>query len=263
MNRAGFAVLQIVTLVLVMAFLSGCITTTESVYTSDVSQEDAMNKRLELARRYIGAGDWENAERNLRQAAAIKPGSPAVHEAFALVYQSTGEYELAEENFRRAISLDPGFSRARNNYAAFLFQQQRYKEAKKQLEIVVKNTLYKGRPRAFVNLGLCLVKLDDLEGAKVAFERTLTMDRTNAIAMLEMASIEYELQSYGEAQRYYGSYRTVVRRPSARALWLGVRIAHASGDVDTEASHGLALRNLYPESAEYKSYQEAKKRGEF
>jgi type IV pilus assembly protein PilF len=257
------AVLQAGILVAMMAMLSACITSTESVYTSDISAEDAMNKRLELARRYIGAGDWENAERNLQQAAAVKPNSPQVHEAFALVYQSTGEYELAEENFKRAISIKPDFSRARNNYAVFLYQMERYKEAEKQLEVVVKDTTYKGRPRAFINLGLCRMKLKDYEGAKIPFERALAMERTNSIPMIELASIAYEEQNYAEAQQYYDRYRTVVRRPSAQALWLALRVAHARGDIDGEASHSLALRNMYSNSEEYKTYLEAKKRGDF
>ncbi len=79
----------------------------------------------------------------------IDPNNAEVHEAFALVYQSTGEFELAEESFKTAIRLDRKFSRARNNYAAFLYSQQRYEEAEKQLEYVVQDTLYKARPARF------------------------------------------------------------------------------------------------------------------
>ena len=45
--------------------------------------------------------------------------------------------------------------------------------AAKQLEIVVKDSLYTGRPLAFVNLGLCRVQLFDPEGAEAAFVRCL------------------------------------------------------------------------------------------
>lgn len=248
-------------LLLAAAILSGCVTSTESVFTSEASPKDAAEKRLELARSYIGQGDWENAERNLRQARELDPGSAEVSEAFALVYQSTGEYELAEKSFRKALSTQRDFSRARNNFAAFLYQRQRYQEANDQLEIVVKDTLYSGRPRAFVNLGLCRVQLEDYVGAKAAFERSLTMDRSNALAMLELARVEYELQEYAAARRWYDMHRGFVRRPSAGALWLGIRIAHAQGDADTEASHALALRNLYPKSQEYREYEDAKARG--
>ena len=180
------AVPNIFLIILMPALLAGCITTTEGGFTEKYSPEQALNERVELARQYIGDGNWEAAKRNLKLAYEIDPKNAEVYEAFALVYQSTGEYELAEENFENAIRIDPKFSRARNNYAAFLFSQQRYKKAEKQLEIVVKDTLYSGRPLAFVNLGLCREQLFDPQGAEEAFVRALAMDRTNSIALLEM-----------------------------------------------------------------------------
>ena len=59
--------------------------------------EATLDKRVALARQYIGVGDWENAKRNLELAPAIDPQNAEVFEAFALVYQSAGEYELAEQ----------------------------------------------------------------------------------------------------------------------------------------------------------------------
>ncbi len=224
------------------------------MFTKAASPEEALELRVELARQYIGQGDWENAKRNLKLAFEIDPRNAEVHEAFALVYQSTGEFELAEEHFKTAIKLDKNFSRARNNYAAFLYAQERYGEAEKQLETVTRDSLYPGRPNAFVNLGLCRLRLFDSQGAEEAFMRALTMDRTNAIALLEVAHIRYDADDTASAQRYYDTYRSVVRQQSARGLWLGIRLARARGDRDAEGSYVLALSNLYPDSAEYQAY---------
>lgn len=250
---AAIAILAMATL------LGGCISTEETVFTNAASPEDTLKQRVELARKYIGAGDWENAKRNLKLANDIDPRNAEVHEAFALVYQSTGEFELAEEHFKTAIKLDRNFSRARNNYAAFLYSQERFGEAEEQLEYVTKDTLYRERPNAFVNLGLCRLQLFDPQGAEEAFMRTLTMDRTNAIALLELAQIRFDAGDTASAQQYYNTYRTVVRKQSARGLWLGIRLAQARGDRDAEGSYVLALSNLYPESAEYQAYLRAVK----
>ncbi len=249
------ALLRVVGIAALLAATGGCITTTERVFTEEYSPEKALEQRVSLARQYIGEGNWEAAKRNLKLAYEIDPNNANVYEAFALVYQSTGEYELAEENFKMAIKIDPRFSRARNNFAAFLFTQQRYKEAEKQLEVVVKDTLYSGRPLAFVNLGLCRMQLFDPEGAEEAFVRALAMDRTNPIALLEMAQIRFDAGDYANAGKYYGTYRTVVRQQSARGLWLGVRLARETGDRDAESSYALALSNLYPDSVEYQAYK--------
>jgi type IV pilus assembly protein PilF len=245
-----------------LLLLPGCVTTTERVFSKEPDPQQALKTRVQLARSYIGEQNWEDAKRNLRVAASIDPNSPEVHEAFALVYQSTGEYELAEESFKKAIALKKPFSRARNNYAVFLYSQERYSEAESQLEVVIKDTLYEARPRAFINLGLCRVRLDNLAGAREAFTRALAMDRTNRIALVEMANIEFEEGNWELASRYLENYQMVVRRQSAPALWLGVRVASKLDDEDALASRALALRNLYPESAEYQAYERAVQRGE-
>jgi type IV pilus assembly protein PilF len=247
--------LKWVTVALLLAVTGGCISTTESIFTEEYSPEQALDQRVSLARQYIGDGNWEAAKRNLKLAYEIDPNNAHVYEAFALVYQSTGEYELAEENFKMSIKIDPKFPRARNNYAAFLFSQQRYEEAEEQLEIVVKDSLYSGRPLAFVNLGLCRVQLFDPEGAEEAFVRALAMNRTNSIALLEMAQIRFDAADYYNAKQYYASYRSVVRQQSARGLWLGIRLARETGDRDAESSYVLALGSLYPQSPEYEAYK--------
>lgn len=235
--------------------LTGCITERETVFTEKAYPEKAMQQRVELARRYIGDGNWEDAKRNLQAAVAIDDSNPEVHEAFALVYQSTGEYELAEESFRRAITFDRKFSRARNNFAAFLYAQGRYEDAEEQLEAVVADTLYNARPQAFLNLGLCRLQLGKAQAAEQAFARTIAMQPRSSVALLELAQLRLEAGDSAAASIYYERYRAVVRQQSARGLWLGVRIARATGDVDAESSFALALRNLYPKSAEYAAYR--------
>ena len=257
----SFAAFRLLALFIFLS-LAGCVTEETSVFTSEATKEDELEARVQLARNYIGNQDWDNAKRNLKMAQDINPRSPEVAEAFALVYQSTGEYELAEDHFKRAISLQRDFSRARNNYAAFLYSQQRYEDAEEQLEVVITDTLYEARPRAFINLGLVRVRLGDDNGAREAFTRALTMDRSNSLAMLELANIEYRAGNYPVAERHLQNYRRFRRQQSPAALWLGIRLAHAMDDKDAEASAALALRSLYPESAEYRAYQEAVQNGE-
>ena len=235
--------------------LAACVTETETVFTEPASPEDVMEQRVELTRQYIGQRDWENAKRNLKAAVEIDDRNAEVYEAFALVYQSTGEFELAEDSFKRAISLDRNFSRARNNYAAFLYSQERYREAEAQLALVVKDTLYGARPQAFVNLGLCRLRLFDNRGAEEAFLRALAMQRNNSIALLEVAQLRLEAGDNSNAALYYEQYRQVVRQQSPRGLWFGIRLAEAMGDSDAQSSYAMALTNLYPTSAEYEAYQ--------
>ena len=247
--------LALIALLLAGTILSGCISTTEGGFTEEASPEKALEQRVTLARQYIRDGNWERATLNLQLAKDIDPNSGAVYEAYALLYQQTGENELAEEHFKKSIKLDGECSRCRNNYAAFLFVQERYAEAEKQLGYVVKDTLYPGRPNAYVFLGLCRQKLFDPVGAEEAFRRALTMERTNQIALLELATIRYDAGDQVTALQYYDTYKRVSRQQSARGLWLGVRLARATGNRDAEASYALALSSRFPNSPEYQAYK--------
>lgn len=98
----------------------GCVTEYSGGTQMSSDPEAALDKRVALARHYMGVGDWENAKRNLELAREADPNNAEVFEAFALVYQSTGEFEMAENQFRAALKAEPSLSRARNNFAAFL-----------------------------------------------------------------------------------------------------------------------------------------------
>ena len=237
-----------------LLLVSGCITETTSGTEMEADPQAALERRVELARQYIGRGDWENAKRNLELAANLQPDSPEVHEAFGLVYQSTGENAAAETSFKRALKLDPSFSRARNNYAAFLFAMGRYADAEQEFERVTEDSLYSGRPLAFINLGLCRLRLDKKAEAEEAFSRALRMDRRNPMALLEMGYLRLSDDDVPGAESYYGVYRTVVKRQPPRGLILGIEIARAKGDKNAQSSYELALRNMYPDSAEYQRY---------
>ena len=243
-------------MVFFLALTAGCVTETQGPEPVVVDPQQAISQRVALARQYIGAGDWDNAKRNLELAAAIDDNNPEVLEAFALVFQSTGEFELAEANFTRALDLGGG-SRARNNFAAFLFSQGRYEESASEFQTVTTDTLYSGRPRAFVNLGLALLQLNDIDGARQAFTRSLFMDSRNPTALLELTQISLTEGDVEAASGYYGSYRQSTRVQSARALILGVEIARLSGDADLEASNLLALRNLHAEAPIYRVWKAA------
>ena len=244
--------LGLVTMVGVL-FLSSCITETVGGIDNEGDPQAALERRVELARQYIGRGDWENAKRNLELANNIDSGNASVHEAFGLVYQSTGEYDRAEASFKRALRIDPKLSRERNDYAAFFFFLGRYAEAEQEFAIVAEDSLYSGRPLAYINLGMSRLNLESSVGAEDAFSRALRMDRRNPIALLEMGYLRLAAGDVANAQSYYGVYRTVVPRQSPRGFMLGIDISRASGDKDAESSYELALRNLYPDSQEYQT----------
>ena len=244
---------------LTLLLVSACVTETSGPAPVVVDPATAIQQRVGLARQCIGAGDWDNAKRNLELAAEIDADNPDVYEAFAWVYQSTGEYELAESNFRSALQAKKVASRVRNNFAAFLYSRGRFAEAASQFELVTADSLYSERPKAFVNLGLAQLQLGQRQQAKDSFVRSLAMDGNNEIALLELTQLTLNEGDVVAASGYYSRYRQRVTRAPARALILGVEIARLRGDAESEASHLLALRNLYSDAPIYRAWQAAQR----
>ena len=95
---------------------------------------------------------------------------------------------------------------------------------------MTEDTLYSGRPMAFVNLRLCRPQQEDNAGAEAAFTRALSMDRRNPVALLETGFLPLEAGDTDEAARYHGTHRTVSPQQSPRGLLLGLEIADQTGD---------------------------------
>ena len=258
--RRGFSLLCGGALMVLLGLMGGCVTEHSGGTQMSSDPDAALDKRGALARQYIGVGDWENAKRNLELAQEVDPNNAEVFEAFALVYQSTGEFEMAENQFRAAIKAEPTLPRARNNCGAFLYSEGRFIEAEREFYRVTEDTLCSGRPMAFVNLGLCRLQLEYSPGAKASLTRALWIDRRNPEALLEMGFLRVEAGDTNEAARYHGTYRTVSPQQSPRGLLLGLEIADQTGDRDALSSYELALRNLYPDSAEYRVWMERQSR---
>jgi type IV pilus assembly protein PilF len=242
-------------LTVMLCVLSACVTTERGGSGTKADKQKALEYTVQLARTYIRDGNWDGAKRHLKVAQDMDGQNAEVHEALGLVFQNTGELERADASYQKAIRLDSKLSRVRNNYAAFLYQQGRYSEAVKQLEVVVDDTLYERRSSAYMNLGRCYVRLDDFNKAEAAYKRSYLMDRRNVMITLEMAEVYFALQNFSEAQRYYDGFRQQVRQQPSRALWLGIRLADKFDDADAMSSYVLALKNLYPHSEEYLQYK--------
>ena len=238
----------------VTLLLSGCVTTERGGIGTKVDDDQAVEDSVRLARAYIQRQNWGAAKRHLKIALEIDDSSAVVHEALGLVFQNTGEVEVAEQHYKKSIKLDNRLSRVRNNYAVFLYQQSRFKEAALQLERVVADTLYDKRAASYVNLGRSYLQLNELEKAEDAFTHAHLMDRRNVPLLFELAETYFQLEDFSNAQRFYDAYRSQVKQQPARALWLGIRLADTFNNKDALSSYVLALKNLYPTSNETLEY---------
>ena len=246
---------KIAVMALLFLSLSGCVTTTEnSGFTKNTTPEKALRSHVDAAYDYLRRGDFENARRHLHNAEEINNRDASLHNAMAYSYELSGDVDLADQSYRKAIGLDGSLTSARNNYGVFLFKRERYEEAREQFKKVVEDTLYPRRGGAFNSLGVCELKLEDYDGAKIAFERALDLDRQNRSPLLELASVGVKQNDFEYAHKKYETYK-LVAEPSAKSLLVGAKIANHYKMKHDLASIEIALKNLFPDSVEYQEFK--------
>jgi type IV pilus assembly protein PilF len=240
---------------LIASLLAGCVSTGDvDPMRTDKGRDDARDAYIQLGLGYLQQGVGERAKVPLKKALELDPSSADAHAALALVFQREMEYKLADEHYRKALSQRSGDARLLNNYAGFLFEQERYQEALGLYQQASQDTLYPERSRVFENLGLTALKLNQREQAKTYFERSLRLNSRQPRALLEMAVMLYEEKQYVPARGYYDSYSQLAEQ-NARSLLLGASLATIFEDRDTAASLGLQLKRLYPGTPEYQQYR--------
>lgn len=175
---------------LMLGLQTACVTTTTGGFNVEASDEQAVQDYIQLALAYYEAGDLAGARRHINNALAIDDAYADAYNMLALVSQREGDLDLAEENFRRALRLDRTHSRARNNYAALLFDQQRYEYAYEELQMVANDTAYDGRAIAFENLGRSAERLGRQQDAENAFNRALQLNGNLFVSALELSILK-------------------------------------------------------------------------
>jgi type IV pilus assembly protein PilF len=239
--------------------IQGCQTTGGSEGLGKKDPEKAVKVRTQMAAEHIRTGKLDAAKRSLDQALEIDSRDSMANMMMGVLLQQEGSdvnLKKAEHYFSRAISIDPKNAQARNNYGTYLFQMKRYNDAAQQLKLAGASLGYDQRFRALENLGRTYLMLDDVANAEKTFKQALQVNRDSIISMLELSEILYTQQKPIAARQFYEQYvRTVGQKnQSARALWVGIRVARANDDQLGMQVLVNQLRALFPNSQEYQRY---------
>ena len=250
---------RVLAVLLLSGALSCCVTTTTGGFMADASEERAATDYIQLALAYFDNRDMPGARRHVNNALDIDNGISDAYMVLAMIFQREGDLDLADSNYQRAISLDKDNSSARNNYAAMLFSQERFRESYEQLERVANDTSYEGRSLVFEGLGRSALRLGRQEEAKAAFQRALQLNENLFIAPLELALIYFDQEDYPRARQYYQNYLTAIQflqlPHTPRALLAGIQIEGYFQNKEFVENFSLVLSTLYPTSPEYQTFQ--------
>ncbi|PJE79722.1 Photosystem I assembly protein Ycf3 [invertebrate metagenome] len=238
--------------VLLVILLAGCAGKNRGIQQGE--QYQAVDNYLNLARGYIREGHSEKALKPVNRALEINSRSSESYGVLALAYQLQGEMNLASRAFKKALSYDSEASDIRNNYGAFLFQQGEYDKAYKQFSKAAADVRYDRRSRAFENLGIVALRLNDPLQAIAHLKKSLQLNPELPRAHLALATLFYEEDNYQDSLHYYHAFRRLSRQTPA-SLLLGVRLSRQTYNKDAEINYASQLERLYPYSQELQIYR--------
>ncbi len=243
-----------ISVVLIALLMGGCvIETSSSSLERNKNIDKAVEAYIAAGMLYLKEGNLRVASRKFKKAYELNPDNPEANNALALFYTVENEPEQIEKYYKTAIAEKPDYSIARNNYASFLFDQERYTDARDQLLVVVKDYDYSERNKSLESLGYCYLNLGDSANAERYFMRALQRDARMGRSLLELAEINFNDGRYKRAERYLESFDRL-SAPNSRHLWLAVRLQRILKNKHKLASFALALKNIFPDSSEYEAY---------
>jgi type IV pilus assembly protein PilF len=200
----------------------------------------------DLGAAYFQQNKLEIALDEFNHAIHIDPNYGQAYNGLGLVYAALGEDAKADANFKKAIQVQPSSSESHNNYGSFLCARKRYDESIGEFLAAVKNPLYSTPNLAYANAGICSARKNDLKNAEIYLNKALQIEPLTHSAATQLADIQFKRGDATTAQKTLQN--ALIASPNPDTLWLGIKIARALGDRDSEASYALQLRQQYPNS---------------
>lgn len=251
--------IKLVLTLLMVLFFAGCTGTGSK--SENAKKNQAFDAYSRLGFEYLQSGDTVSAKQSFLRALEINGSYAEANNGLALAFQLEGDDVLAEQYYRKAISMAPESAMIHNNFGAFLFSKGRYDAACQELARATEDPFYNRRAQAFENLGRCYRLLQRNEAAKHAFQRALQVTSTRPVSLVELSELLLLENNYDESEKTFERFLTLVEKRRvehyAKSLWVGIRLARHNGEATRAATFALILKNLYPNSIEYREYEES------
>jgi type IV pilus assembly protein PilF len=214
-------------------------------------EEDKARVHTDLGWEYFNIGRPDIALDEARIALKAKSGYPSAYHLMGLAYMTLDQNAEADDAFRRALDAAPGDPEFNNSYGLFLCRQKRVSEAMSRFATSVANPYYCCKARPYTNAGRCMLDNNEFARAEAQFSRALEADPKNSDeALYGLAESGYRRGDDRHAHDLLSKYHQRFT-PTARSVWLGLRVARRMGERHAEASYAEQLRSRFMGSEEY------------
>jgi type IV pilus assembly protein PilF len=237
-------------LVLLLPILTACVTVGGE---PPAQNEKASAINVQLGIGYMEQNNFAQANQKLLKALRQNPDSATAHYVYAILQDQLMEKEVAGKHYKIAVELDPSDSAAANNYGKYLCLNEREAESEKYFLSALNNPLYRTPEIAYTNAALCLLEMSKKTKAKTYFRKALAAKSNFGSALIEMSTLELGEGKFDAAKLYIDRFH-LVDRPTARSLWLAIRVERGVNGASNVEELGQQLESEFPNSAELKSW---------
>lgn len=243
--------------------LSSCTLPGSNNYRSpNIDYKKAALLNVELGKHYLAQGYTERAKKKFLHALDLMPNLAESHGGMGHFWEVVGEDKEAEKHYKKSINLGKGKGGFYNQYAVFLCDKNRYKEANKYFLLAINDKTYTKTAEVYNNAGICALKYNDKQQAEQYFTKALNHDPKMTNVFLDLANINIERNNFNIAKQFLENfYKQNQNKLNPNYLWLSIKLSDKLGQKDKVASLALLLKNLFPDSEEYKTYQKVYEQG--
>lgn len=238
--------------ILVTAIVALMLTACASGGSSSAKKEEELAQIYsDMGLNYMQKGDYARAKEKLEQSLKFNDELPQTYHYLAELYSRKEDYATAEKHYKQAIKLAPDDPNMQNNYAGFLCARERIDEAEAMFLKAIHNPSYRTPELAYENLGMCALRVGQVEKAEQYFASALRIRPNLPTSLFRTSEMLFNKQDYFKARAFLERY-LAVGAPNPEVLWLGVRIERALGDKAMETQYSDLLRRDYPDSEQAK-----------
>jgi Flp pilus assembly protein TadD len=155
---------------------------------------------LRLGMAYDQMGQFENGKPMYEKALKLDPGNPQVFCAMGYSQYLQGDFISAERNLRQALAVKKDYQPAHNNLAFLLARTGRTKDALREFHYGGCS-----EAESYNNVALACMLDQRLEDARHHYQLALEVDRTNASAIEGLKKVDIVVAALDRAQRPVGA----------------------------------------------------------
>lgn len=218
------------------------------VGASEKGDQERAKLHVQLASEYYERGHYGVALEEVNIALQAKPDYALAYSVRGLIHVAFKEDDEAEQNLRKALDIDPNDGDANHNYGWFLcVRRQNYAESLPYFLAALKSPLYLSAGKSFLQAGLCSYKLGELMRAEEYFESAYRVLPNSPEILLTLSDFYYKRSQWEKAKLYMAKHDRL-RLPTARSLWLALRIERQLGNRGVESALEHELNSRFPDT---------------